>query len=396
MARPRKQVSNGRPLRQNDLASLSTKVLRLQALNLPITEGKATLISRLKLATGTKQPRSTSNSQAGCARTKRLAPKSRPVRATLTAAPAESSTKQANLENPGDDSSSVASGCNLDEIIGEFSLDDSPDPVQAGPFTAAQLAAIQDIVRSSFDQALQSFHWSLGLDQQSGTFNTLHHRPGSACPVGLNSPLEQNLQDKILRAPTTAKVPAPTPILSAIPPRTAPSASVSTDHPDATRVPALSPMSATVADPQTIPSSPLLAVSPRPTATHTDPVTRAIAASDKVQLQARNIAPPVSTPIKVDVLSKELSGHPDSHFVANLINSLCYGTPVGYIGPRQPRVSRNLQSAAQHPDVVSSNLTKEIALGRVAAPFQSPPLPNLQCHPVGVIPKKHSNEWRTI
>ena len=197
-------------------------------------------------------------------------------------------------------------------------------------------------------------------------------------------------------APTIAKVPAPTPILSASPPRTAPSASVSTDHPDATRVPALSPTSAAVADPQTIPSSPVLAVSPRPTAAQTDPVTRAIAASDKVKLQARNIAPPVSTLINIDVLSKELSGHPDSHFVANLIHSLRYGTPVGYTGPRQPRVSRNLQSAAQHPDVVSSNLTKEIALGRVAGPFQSPPLPNLQCHPVGVIPKKHSNEWRTI
>ena len=170
-------------------------------------------------------------------------------------------------------------------------------------------------------------------------------------------------------APTIAKVPAPTPILSASPPRTAPSASVSTDHPDATRVPALSPTSAAVADPQTIPSSPVLAVSPRPTAAQTDPVTRAIAASDKVKLQARNIAPPVSTPINIDVLSKELSGHPDSHFVANLIHSLRYGTPVGYTGPRQPRVSRNLQSAAQHPDVVSSNLTKEIALGRVAGPF---------------------------
>ena len=56
-----------------------------------------------------------------------------------------------------------------------------------------------------------------------------------------------------------------------------------------------------------------------------------IAASDKVQLPARNIAPPVSTPINIDVLSKELSGHPDSHFVANLINSLRYGTPVGYM-----------------------------------------------------------------
>ena len=84
MARPRKHVSNDRPQKQNDLASLSTEVLRLrlQALNLTITVGKATLISRLNLATGTKQPRSTSNSQVRRARTKRLAPRSQPVRAT--------------------------------------------------------------------------------------------------------------------------------------------------------------------------------------------------------------------------------------------------------------------------------------------------------------------------
>ena len=197
MARPRKQVSNGRPRKQNDLASLSTKVLRLclQALNLPITGGKATLIPRLNLAIGTKQPRSTSNSQAGHIQMKRLAPRSRPVRATLTAAPAESSTKQANLENPGDDSSNVMSGGDIDEIMEEFSSDDSPDPVQVGPFTAAQLPAIQDTIRSLLDQSLQSFPWSLGHDQQPGTFNTLHRRPGSASAVGLDRPLEQNLQD---------------------------------------------------------------------------------------------------------------------------------------------------------------------------------------------------------
>ena len=80
-----------------------------------------------------------------------------------------------------------------------------------------------------------------------------------------------------------------------------------------------------------------------------------IAASDKVQLPARNIAPPVSTPINIDVLSKELSGHPDSHFVANLINSLRYGTPVGYIVSHQPWVSRNLQSAAPRRSFILSD-----------------------------------------
>ena len=43
MARLRKQVSNGRPRKQKDLASLSTEVLHLQALNLPIWEVKQPL-----------------------------------------------------------------------------------------------------------------------------------------------------------------------------------------------------------------------------------------------------------------------------------------------------------------------------------------------------------------
>ena len=68
------------------------------------------------------------------------------------------------------------------------------------------------------------------------------------------------------------------------------------------------------------------------------------------------------------------------------------GAHIGYSGPRTHRVSPNLISAAQHPDVVTSNLHR-------GYPWQgsgSIPLPNFQCHPVGVVPKKHSTEWRTI
>ena len=119
-------------------------------------------------------------------------------------------------------------------------------------------------------------------------------------------------------------------------------------------------------------------------------------ARDKVKFLAQNSVPSVSTPINVVVLERELSQHPARIFVSNVINSLRYGTHVGYTGPHKPRVSRNLISAIQHPEVVSGNLRKELGLGRVAGPFNSPPLPNLQCHPVGVVPKKHSSEWRTI
>ena len=118
------------------------------------------------------------------------------------------------------------------------------------------------------------------------------------------------------------------------------------------------------------------------------------AARDKVHLQARNKTPPVSTPIDINVLERELSQHPNHNFVTNLVNG--YGTPVSYIGPEKSQVSHNLISATQHPEVLSTDLAKEINLGWVAGPFDVPPLPNLQCHPVGVVLKKHSTKWHTI
>ena len=35
-------------------------------------------------------------------------------------------------------------------------------------------------------------------------------------------------------------------------------------------------------------------------------------------------------------------------------------------------------------------------MGRVAGPLPSPPLSHMQCHPLSVVPKKHSSDWRTI
>ena len=119
-------------------------------------------------------------------------------------------------------------------------------------------------------------------------------------------------------------------------------------------------------------------------------------AKNKVLLHSQNRSPTVSTPIDVDTLEKELCNHPNRIFVTSLVKALRHGTRIGYTGPQTTRVSNNLISASQHPEVVSANLDKEVKLGRVAGPFSSPPLPNLQCHPVGVVPKKHSPEWRTI
>ena len=179
--------------------------------------------------------------------------------------------------------------------------------------------------------------------------------------------------------------------------RAALSAFASTGHRDAPPVPARSRTSATDASLPATPSSTVPVVSQEPVRDARAPATPATEARDKVHLLATNShLPPVSTPLNIDILERELSHHPDPNFVHDLISALRYGAHVGYTGPRQPRVSRNLISAIQHPEVVSSNLNKEIQLGRVAGPFDSSPIPDLQCHPVGVVPKKHSSEWRTI
>lgn len=75
-----------------------------------------------------------------------------------------------------------------------------------------------------------------------------------------------------------------------------------------------------------------------------------------------------------------------------MLSTLKEGARISFCGPRLAWISPNLISATQHPDVVSANLQKGVNLGRVAGPYPAPPLANFQCHPVGVIPKKHSND----
>ena len=102
------------------------------------------------------------------------------------------------------------------------------------------------------------------------------------------------------------------------------------------------------------------------------------------------------TPINVNNLERALSGHPDRSFVSTLCSTLKHGVDVGYSGSRVSRFSRNLPTALEQPHVVTANLLKEVALGRVAGPFSTPPFPSFQVSPIGLVPKKHSDKFRTI
>jgi len=109
-----------------------------------------------------------------------------------------------------------------------------------------------------------------------------------------------------------------------------------------------------------------------------------------------DIPNPLPTPINVDLLEATLVDHPDRSFVSNLLETLRKGANIGFSGIRAARFSRNLPTALAQPEVVKANLDKEVSLGRVAGPFSSIPFPNFQISPIGLVPKKYSDKFRTI
>ena len=95
-------------------------------------------------------------------------------------------------------------------------------------------------------------------------------------------------------------------------------------------------------------------------------------------------------------LIRVLREHPDRIFVTKLCSYLKTGTDIGYTGSRTARFSKKLPTALAMSEIVSENLAKEVALGRVAGPFSTPPFPTLQVSPIDLVPKKHSTKFRTI
>lgn len=61
-----------------------------------------------------------------------------------------------------------------------------------------------------------------------------------------------------------------------------------------------------------------------------------------------------------------------------------------------PPVADNLKSAREHACIVTEKLFKEVLLGRMAGPFELPPVPDLVISSLGVVPKKESNKFRLI
>ena len=198
------KVASVRQRRQENLASLSTEVLRLrlQAANLPVTGSKAEMISRLKAAV---QPRPSQPPSSG-----RVQKRTRSKRITATRPRRADPTNADRVLDDASDQSSLegsVDGLEEDDVdLASFGLSApqrAPTDSQPGPFTDAQMAAIQDTVRLSLEQVINS-RSSPSIEPFSSpptpsTSTPAPRRQGAATPLSLHRPLDRNLEDKILR-----------------------------------------------------------------------------------------------------------------------------------------------------------------------------------------------------
>ena len=101
------------------------------------------------------------------------------------------------------------------------------------------------------------------------------------------------------------------------------------------------------------------------------------------------------TPLRSSTFEHELRNHPDKAWTSWLLAGIDNSISTGYNGPPFPHTARNLASARKHPDIIDTELAKEIAAGRILGPFSERPLTNLRTSGMGAVPKKNG-KWRVI
>ena len=106
----------------------------------------------------------------------------------------------------------------------------------------------------------------------------------------------------------------------------------------------------------------------------------------------------VVSPLNVAQFASDLVGHPDRQAVSFVLQGLQHGFRLGFKPARRLKAAkRNKPSAFQNPHVIDDYLAREVSRCRVAGPFPSIPIPNLQVSSFGVKPKTgQPGKWRLI
>ena len=78
----------------------------------------------------------------------------------------------------------------------------------------------------------------------------------------------------------------------------------------------------------------------------------------------------ISTPLECNVWEEVLANHPDQAFSRYICEGIVHGFRIGFqCGSLLRSATTNMDSAQQHPKVISEYLQKELSLGRMLGPF---------------------------
>ena len=260
--------------------------------------------------------------------------------------------------------------------------------------TSVSARAQQPIRRSAGIASITTYGWNASPSRLPSSIN---NHPPARCPLGG----QDGPALTVVVCITTPKIARPTLFvpLDRILTRYAPLLL----HPRRIREPPSPPLQT---HPQNSPSPLSHSATPAGTSTKAYVNARPVASVTHAQNAAiahtaSGIAPtPVDqqqlvTPIRLLQLERELANHHDTGFVGQLIASIKHGCCIGYDGPQYAHTAKHLPTAHTHTDVITAALAKECDAGRMAGPYPQPPLPNLRCSGLGVVPKKVGG-WRVI
>ena len=100
-------------------------------------------------------------------------------------------------------------------------------------------------------------------------------------------------------------------------------------------------------------------------------------------------------PINTSALSHYLYGY-NEQAASFLLDGFSHGFPLRYDGPQHLRFSQNHKSALQSHEIVTLKFHNEVGLGRVAGPFDDPPMANFLASPLGLVAKHEPGKFRLI
>ena len=121
--------------------------------------------------------------------------------------------------------------------------------------------------------------------------------------------------------------------------------------------------------------------------------------SQPADVKVPPVATVVTSQLDVSRWKEALSDHPNKPLTDFFLSGVTQGFRIGFKQQLHPMkfTKQNLCCALQHPETVEKYLAEEIALGRVAGPFQQSLVPHAHLSRFGVIPKNHQpNKWRLI